>query len=932
MPSESKELLLLLGKSCSDAKENETALHPAICHMVDVGVAAEALVYNRLPAFAGKALCCSWQEAVRWLGLLAALHDIGKLIPGFQRKFGVDSRFRKNTAYVKRLCRYALNQIRDVFPFCPQPEREESDHAQASFELLPSLLQKKFACSAGVATGIGRAVAGHHGSFPGKRSRQHRKWLGDNRWDDVRKEAIDSLLYAFDLKVEDFPFQEQECLDGAFLIYLSGLTAVADWIGSDEDRFDLIGIPDTLNLKHYRQTRLSIAQQAIEELRLHHSPLASGKSDFSALFPFPANTTQKATDAMGYLLRDGRGLLIIETPMGSGKTEAALAVTDRWIREYGTQGLYYALPTQATGNKMFSRVKTFLHEHPALQNTELHLLHAFSAFQEEYESIRINSIHGKEADADISAQAWFTGRKLGLLSPFAVGTIDQALLGVLQVRHMFVRMYGLSNKVIIIDEVHAYDTYTSEILDRMLMWLAALDTPVIVLSATLPKKRRKALLNAYYGDITGLDLPQYPCVIGINAKGSIDHQQVQGLPEQGFGIEPLCKNHQWCKLTAEILEHALQDGGCAACILNTVDDAQELFAYLQDHPGLSSADTRLILFHARFPLHDRLRIEQSIDDLFGSGESLDQPNPDRPKRAIVVSTQVMEQSLDVDFDWMLTDLAPVDLMLQRAGRLHRHEKNNQHRPGILRNPKLYYLQPDLSKELDEEHPEKTFGGSAYVYEPAILLRTTLTLGAYSRITLPGDLQENSLIEQIYGSDLPDCQDHLQDILISWDFLANWSNSEEGKAARKYILPKSDQWEDGDEILDKLAAMEDDEFAPARVRAQTRLARPSVMLIVLHQIEDGVFLDCHGEMAVKLDRRPDHALMQHLVKNSITISNPVWYGYFTEKVNTPPSWEKSSVLRYAKPAIFRGGKIQNGSRQLLMDSELGLIYHPRRYST
>src|SRR5690606_38955586 len=175
-------------------------------------------------------------------------------------------------------------------------------------------------------------------------------------------------------------------------------------------------------------------------------------------------------------------LIIIESTMGDGKTEAALLITEALAPRLGQAGLYIGLPTQATANQMFCRVQGFLERNEA-KRTNLQLVHGDAALSERFEGLKLRGICA-EADANVVAETWFCRSKRSLLANHAVGTVDQGLLGVLQTRHGFVRLFGLAGKTVILDEVHAYDTYTSELLDRLVAWLSVLGTTVVVLSAT----------------------------------------------------------------------------------------------------------------------------------------------------------------------------------------------------------------------------------------------------------------------------------------------------------------------------------------------------------------------------------------------------------------------------------------------------------------
>lgn len=893
-------------------------IQPAICHMIDVGVVAQSLIEtsrislninSQTPHFAS------------WIAFIVALHDFGKLTPGFQRKC-INPK-SENSEFVKTVCQPLLTKIKDMgLIFATSKELEETDHGRSTFELLPKVLIERFNCSDEVADGLSRSIGGHHGEFHKKNPWQHQKDKGDSSWEMCRSMFIDLLLQTFELENQLFIFSDQNELEAAFLIKLAGLTAVADWIASDNTNFPYIGIlTEPLDLKKYKLERINIANRVLNKLHISQSPFVKGESKFSDLFPFTPNETQRVANDLGYL-QGNKGLLIIETPMGSGKTEAALSVADRWIRQGKAKGIYYALPTQATGNKMFSRVKKFLVKHPKLKDTELHLIHAFSDLQEQYEQIKITSIFAENSDASINAQEWFTRRKRGLLSPFAVGTIDQALLACLQVRHMFVRMFALSGKVVIIDEVHAYDTFTSEILDRLLTWLAALNSPVIILSATLPAKRRTALLEAYYGNDLNIVSSHYPCITGIDKNQNIRSNTIKIDNQKSFKLQRYIKDKNWITKLIEKLDDKLAIGGCAACILNTVDEAQALYRELQEFFKKVPNRPVLILFHARFPLIQRNYIEKEIDELFGPGE-LEQANGKRPEKAIVIGTQVLEQSLDVDFDWMLTDLAPIDLILQRSGRMHRHQKNNQNRPIHLQQPELYYLEP----EINTKKPD--FGVSAKIYEPAILLKTALVLKDREIIRLPDDLQQNSLIEQVYGSLPLDVPDHLTETLEDWWLQARWTERDESLVARTYLLPPPQIWSDGDELLQKLSAHSNDELIPAKAKSQTRLARPSIILITLHKQNGEIFLDPDLKQPFNLDSTLDNYKTRQLIECSISISNADWYGFFS-KQEAPLNWQKSSVLRYCRLAVFENGTIENGGNKLKLSPVLGLIYEfPKR---
>ncbi|MCS7081263.1 MAG: CRISPR-associated helicase Cas3' [Chloracidobacterium sp.] len=661
---------LFWGKAGKPQEVKHPPYHSALLHMLDVGLVAHALLeagWRRL----------FFDEPDRqqglWLALLVACHDVGKISPGFQNK-------RSDLEIVQQ-------QKRLGFQFS---QNDDDDHGRVTLATLPKLLteQTQSRLSIAHANQLARAVGGHHGVFHVDFNQAR---AGQGQWTDARRRLVETLRQAFGLDWSSFPFCAPPRPE--FLIKLAGLTCLADWIGSQEDRFPYCGDAD-LDLDDYVTDRQQRVHAALAELHLTDAPLTAGESALEQLFTYLPGFTPNACQTVAWEVArrfDEPCLVVIEYPMGGGKTEAALGITDCWLHKRRLRGWYYALPTQATGNAMFERLLEFIRHHPARKgDVELHLLHGNADINESYEKLRqvsATAVYDADEHGGVRASGWFTARKRGLLASLGVGTIDQALLGVLQTRHMFVRLFGLAGKVVILDEVHAYDTYTSETLFRLVNWLGALGSSVIVLSATLPTDKRRALLKAYAPTLDESALPAapYPGVMAVGRSNKVCSESIPIAETDRRAVQlellEVASDARWEQLAA-LLTAKLIDGGCAACLVNTVSDAQELFVYLKQRLGCAM-EAEWILVHARFPLEQRLAIEARIKALFGKDGR-------RPHRAVVVATQVMEQSLDVDFDLMFTVLAPVDLVLQRAGRLHRHQRR---RPTGLDTATLYCLLP-----------------------------------------------------------------------------------------------------------------------------------------------------------------------------------------------------------------------------------------------
>lgn len=892
------------GKADKNASfDDDLSYHPAICHMLDTGLVAQALLNHSSHAFLNfflQHLYCSDNEKIAWISFIVTLHDIGKISPGFQAK------------------RMDLinNLIDESYPFLS--DFDETDHGRITFMALPAIFEQATNCSRITAIEISRAIGGHHGEFHQNQSPQHRKSPGKGKWEEARNLIVKKLAQEFSLNWDTFPFKDEENISASFLMILAGLTSVADWVGSNKHLFNYVG-SSLINLHAYFEDRRSLAKHAVQSINLDHPPIAPGKSNFNSIFPFDPNPCQKEILQIARKLK-APSLIVVETPTGSGKTEAALAVADILLREKGASGLYYALPTQATGNKMFDRVKEFISNNPACHDAELHLLHGYADLHKGYSELKLTAIDGNEKDSSVTASSWFCSKKRALISPFAVGTIDQALLAVLQARHMFVRLYGLAGKVIVIDEVHAYDTYTSTLLDRLLEWLSSMDTNVILLSATLPIKRRTELIKAYAPDTKPLEDKQYPVILGVNRHGQCERKSIVGLPSRSFRLELIREKgeRRWKKIS-DLLSTTLHDGGCAACIMNTVDEAQELFSYLKFNLRFDD-ENLFLLFHARFPMGQRMKIETEIDGFFGKGNT-EEPNIHRPHRAIVVSTQVLEQSLDVDFDIMITDIAPIDLILQRAGRLQRHEKN--YRPTSLKDATLYCLQADLTNS------EPKFGATEFIYERGILLKTALALEEYSgvEIMLPDSVE--CLIEKVYGGEEVFCPEHLSVTLEDWLFESSMTNREIKFMGRSVVLPSPSSNSDDSDILGDLAhSLRDDDLLPPNVKSQTRLARPSIKIIVLHQLGDAISFGGNTLTEILLNTEPDANLTRKLLEQSIQISNPEWFEFFKSQ-DVPPGWKKSPLLRYCRAAIFQDRAIKKGLNELRIDNELGLVIFSKK---
>jgi len=839
------------------------AVHPAVAHMLDVGIMAQEMFVSfatpQLEAI-GRWLAPDSGKAFHCIGLLAALHDIGKISPGFQKK-------RPD------LCA----QLREAgFSFSSAATEQ---HGQVARKELPAILEERFNVDEDSAYVLACVLGGHHGNIPGEA-----EFAGNRQWQQAREDAADFLARCFG--VDELAEMQELSTSQQFLF--AGLVSVADWLASAEEYFPYSGgMPADIGA--YMRQRRTKARHLLGALRFHtHLDAFPG---FAALFGFKTpNPCQKALLELGQSPTPPR-LVILESPMGSGKTEAALGFYAAAAQALDLRGLYCALPTQATSNAMLGRINAFLERAAGSDGAELHLLHAHAALNAEYENLRLSSI-GEDEEAKVAASSWFARSKRGLLAGCGVGTIDQTLLAALQVRHFFVRLFGLSGKLLLLDEVHAYDAYMDEEIKRLLGWARLCGVTVVLLSATLPQRKRQQFVQAFAPEAHIEDEPVYPCALGVYEDGAVSVSNIEGIEPATLDIVAHHAGDDKADAALRILQDVLPGDGCVACIMNTVAEAQEVYRRLRNDPHFQ--DCPLYLFHARFSMQRRGEIERDLLSRFGKGDQR------RPKRAVVVATQVIEQSLDLDFDVMVSDLAPIDLLFQRAGRMHRHDRGERLHPRAL-----HILLPDLSGTTVD------FGLSAAMYHADILLMTASHFfdelknknPLTKKISLPYDL--SAWIEAVYGDPPVAVPKHLE------GHLEKLQNERQGKdmgsslAARFGTLEEAFLAEANPEYVVELSnAHEDDLLA-----ISTREGRERVSVVI---VEEGESLECGTWEEAK-----------RLFSKVLSTDKPLLVQH-CRGVEIPESWQHNALLRHCRPLVFRNGEDTAGLG-LHYDAEYGLQF-------
>jgi CRISPR-associated endonuclease/helicase Cas3 len=911
----------LLWAKLPHGDQSPREFHPLICHMLDVAVVAREIWRNLLADVARRRIAQSLrltpEGAETWITYLAALHDLGKASPAFQ--------LRKEAQH--------LLKIYEELGKPPNIEAKDCPHGRVTAGEAPEILKEEFGIERQTADRLSVIIGGHHGTFPTSYELENGcpvAGVGAAKWRRLRRELALKLGDLFGVSKEAVP----RACDHASAMFIAGLVSVADWIGSNSDFFpylvsDFESLP-TLDPAEYLRMAEANAQKALSHLGWMEWRQPEESLTFSRLFDFipsPRPLQRAAIEIAGDLTAPG--IVIIEAPMGEGKTEAALYLADRWGVAPGPRGCYVALPTQATSNQMFTRVRDFLAKRYPEDKVNLQLLHGHAALSSEFRLLRENgdrifnleSVCGEEGcgaqGASIVAAEWFTHRKRGLLAPFGVGTVDQALLAVLQTRHVFVRLFGLAHKVVLVDEVHAYDAYMSKLLERLLEWLAALGSPVVLLSATLPNEKRIALLKAY---LRGLDRElsaeeeqqldaRYPRLSWASA-----NRQAARTIEVSDRIRRTLKV-EWVDesvLLGERLKMALNDGGCAAVICNTVNRAQQV--YLSLKPYFDEAE--LDLFHARYLFKDRdQREKRALADFGKEGATIkfddgEERTVRRPFRKVLVATQVIEQSLDLDFDLMVSDCAPVDLILQRSGRLHRHDRARLEK---LSQPTLWIRQP----ESVEDCVPGFDSGTEAVYDEHVLLRSWLALQNRDEIRIPDEIEE--LIELAYGKQ--NCPDSATDALREhWQKTAielRESLKRMEAEAQRVVVPEPTYPDDVLEMCHKRLEEDEPEIHQS-LQALTRLTEPNVSVICLTPGQRRRF---------RLAEEPVIAIAKELLRYSVTLnSRRVVWTLLGQKPHS--AWSKSALLRrYRLLELDEAGRCVVGAYQIQVHPELGVTINP-----
>lgn len=911
----SKELAAAVAKS---DRENGNDWLPFWMHSFDTAGIMEKLAQKRLPESISDYLCaeCGGREKLfSTLKFCALVHDIGKLTIVFQSR---------------------IYDAVDFSPFAVCVELPKSSSLVNASDTPHALASEAILLKLGCREGVASIAGAHHGrpsawadvrdqisgactaveNFYGKRGKYRQ--LFESLW----KEWIDfSLECAGFSELSDLPDMAVPAQ-----VVISGMLVTADWIASNTTYFPLISADQKGEFGDYPK-RIENAWTTIGFPNMWESKARFGLDDeaFKERFGFLPNPTQAdiistATDA------ESSGIYIIEAPMGLGKTEAALALSEILAARAGAGGMFFGMPTQATSNGIFPRLEKWAGGLAEDEQTLLaiKLAHGNAALNEDYRELFAgHSNLNIESDSGLIVHDWFSGRKQTLLSDFVIGTVDQLLMAALKQKHVMLKHFGLSGKVVVVDECHAYDAYMSQYLDMAIKWLGIYKVPVIILSATLPEKRRAELIEAYTDSEKHRAKHTEARVDKKTADEAWKHSlayplltytENNAVKQKALAFDGENKEVSVRRIirdeVAATAGYAVERGGCVGLIVNTVRKAQEIAAELQS----AFPKAEVIIMHAQFIMTDRAKREEQILKRVGKHST-----PESRHGLIIVGTQVLEQSLDLDFDLMITELCPMDLLLQRTGRLHRH---NRVRPQGLETACCFVL---------DETDDSFDSGSAAIYGEWLLMRTRALLP--NKLTIPSDIP--LLVQQTYDETNNEMLGELTEGMKKAQEENKLRTGKKRRSAENYLISKPSNKKG--KCLDGWL---DNDIKPNNEQTGEKAVRdgdPSVDVIALMCDREGLIriIADKPETIIPADRPPSREEALLIARQKLRL--PGFFGrrwkiddtieqLETETQNVFSAWQDSALLKEEVVLLFDEDlNADLAGVQLHYDIKTGLTY-------
>lgn len=663
-------------------------------HSIDAGCTANEILNTKVfkPLYEYLYETCYYEgktseDFTKWLSHLVALHDIGKISIKFQNNLLSTEEF---------LDEFKEPGLKFIFKnTCFRHEIYGSEIIKKNFN--GYLYEEPLA-----------AVIRMHHQKRNSRHNDELKIPRHKQYKQMEEKAQEKFLKELEeifptiLKKKNLTIKNSS----VWWTLFSGLLMLSDWISSSKEF--------VVNPTDYYNSARSKARELLSRFGLEIEDEIPVPKSFASFFDIDGklrDIQEKCEKDLSY----DSNLVIIEAPTGEGKTEAALYTALKMCEKQGKTGIYVALPTAATSNQMYLRVKNTLDK-----TGNIKLTHSSAWLTDE------NSFF---VSANEEACEWLSSAKRALLCQNAVGTIDQALKSVMKVKYAFIKLLGLNNKVIILDEIHAYDSYMQTIISKMLEWFKEMNVPVIMLSATIPDKTKLEYLKIYTGKKIKVSY-KYPLITYVQNK-NIFEIECESLNDETLTFKQIPVLGQYETYANEVIKKA-SENGYIACICNTVSAAQQTYQIIKEKVD---KEDEVFLLHSRFTTRDRNKLERILNEKFSKTGI-----KERPKKTILITTQIIEQSLDYDFDYMFTEIAPIDLLIQRAGREQRFGK-------IVNRSKVFN-----QKEVTVFVPsDKNYDVLEKIYFKELLIKTQEEITRHTEIKVPEDLRNT--INNVYQNTL-----------------------------------------------------------------------------------------------------------------------------------------------------------------------------------
>ena len=879
--------------------------YPLLAHLLDTAATAQIVVNRLVPASLARTVAAQmgvpladWAQTVK---VLAGWHDMGKASCGFQN-------------YDRKGCPSWLAGSTDA----ADAGRHDTLGACLVWDRLNDR-QARYRAS--------QIVGGHHGTIPSPNRRHLRAWGGAGLVDaDPPARLIEArrrLWEVLDSSLGELP---DPALPDTAASTILAIVVLSDWIASSQrflreqqTAFDSTGLEPL--------THLSRAQD-LAAAHLDHAGLAAPKRRLPpttrrvlgpSSLPQRWTALQESIDSL--FSPSGPGIAVICAPTGEGKTEAALLAALRLSDAAERHGLFFAMPTIATAEGLHDRLVGVIERTAPEGSADAESLRRVHSQAVLYNDGTLSTVSDDTA-AMRAAALWMSGTRKAMLAPFGIGTVDQVLLGALKAKHSPLRLFGAALGTLVLDEAHALDPYMRMLLVRAVEWLAALGTPVVVLSATMPRKRISELVAAYQAgarltdtpapaDVAQPDLPPaatgYPMWAAWTAADGWTAASTD--PRRSWTLRLDVEDTAASGLTEQIAIAAVEAAAAGECVLvvrSTVRDAQDTYeAVRRLDPTLRPGETVEIL-HSRMS-HSSRRVR--------SMRLMAELGPDpcrRPKRLVLIATQVVEQSLDVDFDLLVTDPAPIPVLLQRAGRVRRHRPPPDGQPVAVR-----VLWPLTSN--GEPHQ----GSPIYSRADLMAARTCLTQASSVR----------SLTVQV-PADVPDLVERADpEGAAQFEFDDADANEAEEATLAQLVRIDGDMSEGlrwaipapgpDSPLSDLTGLLDSDEHHPGtRHRARSVLVVPAYRIADGWSLRDGTQIDPHPR------RMPDHEAVKAVFDAAIPVSYPN-SAWVDELESLDGAWDRTPVAAALLLDTSGSKAVTVGGYSLRAFDEIGLAIRSQR---